>query len=120
MKKEFTLVLFINKFVNDLLISSLITFIVFQALEKLKTGLISNYFDQNILLTIALSCLIIGVFLNREKESTRNIFNFLFYFFCIIIFILLLFLNLKLLLIWRFILSLGLLMILMIFYFKKS
>lgn len=119
MKKKFTLALFINKLVNDLLITSLITFIIFQALESLKTGIISNYFDQNILIIIAAVCLIINVFLNQEKNYNQNILNFILYIFCISLFLILLFLNLQIYLYERIGLIFLLFLIFIIFYFKK-
>jgi lysylphosphatidylglycerol synthetase-like protein (DUF2156 family) len=50
---------------------SVISYIVYLALENFKTGIISNYFDLNILLiTAALTGLIIILF-NEEKKTKR-------------------------------------------------
>lgn len=120
MKKNLSFILFINKFINDLLIASLITFIVFQALENLKTGLISNYFDLNLLLIIAGSCLITSVFLVQDRNYSKKLINLIFYLFFAIIILLLLLLNLKLLFFWRIILVGILLVILIIFYRRRN
>ncbi len=50
---------------------SLITFIFYFALENFKTGLISNYFDMNLLLVSAIfSGIIILIF--QEKKAKKN------------------------------------------------
>lgn len=120
MKKNFNFILFINKIINDILIASLITFIIFQALENLKTGLISNYFDLNLLLIIAGGCLIINVFLKQEQQYSKKFINLIFYLFFAIIITLLLFLNLKLQFLWKIILISILFIFLLIFYLKQN
>lgn len=41
---------FIKKFIPDIFYISTITYLVYFVLELIKTGLISNYFDLNLLL----------------------------------------------------------------------
>lgn len=107
------------KLIYDILNASLITFIVFIALENLKIGLISNYFDLNLLLVIAVGCIIIIMIFrqinNDEEKPQNNSFLYLLFVFTTII---LLFLNLNLAIIQKTLITLIILGILLIYYYK--
>ena len=59
---------FLYKIVNDIFYISLITFVAFFVLELLKEGLISNYFDLNLLLI----CLIIFGVINLNLNKSHS------------------------------------------------
>jgi len=101
------------KIINDILVTSLLTFVIFLALENLKTGLITNYFDLNLLLIIAAGCVIILIlFDNNDLKEEISKINFLFYFLFVIIILILLYLNLPLSSIFRIIITLIIFIIL--------
>lgn len=50
---------------------SVITFITYFLLEQFKTGLISNYFDLNILLILAIIMGILLLLFSKENDSVR-------------------------------------------------
>ncbi len=105
------------KIINDILITTLITFVIFLALENLKTGLISNYFDLNLLLIIAGGCIIILILIgNSEIEEKISKINFLFYFLFAIITLILLYMNLPLSGIFKIIITLIIFIVLIIYY----
>jgi len=54
---------------RDIFIVSLISFLVFFLLEQLKTGIISNYFDLNILMIIAIISGIIVIFFEHPEAK---------------------------------------------------
>ncbi len=53
------------KIINDTFYLALITFIVYFVLELIKPGLISNYFDLNLLLIITI---ILGILITITKK----------------------------------------------------
>ncbi len=53
------------KIIDDIFYLTLITFIVYFVLELIKPGIISNYFDLNILL---LSVIIFGILITITKK----------------------------------------------------
>lgn len=55
----------IAKFINDIFVISFITYVIYLGLELLFEGLISNYFDLNILLVVVL---ITGLLIILEKR----------------------------------------------------
>ena len=55
----------ILKIINDTFYLALITFIVYFVLELIKPGLISNYFDLNLLLIITI---ILGILITITKK----------------------------------------------------
>lgn len=71
----------LNKTSNLTFIVAGLTFVVYFILEDFKTGLISNYFDLNLLLVIALASGLLKVLLppgdEEENPSFKN--NFLYF-----------------------------------------
>ena len=60
---------FATKFINDLFVISFITYIIYLGLEFLFEGLISNYFDLNILLIIVFLSGSLSVYLTLNYET---------------------------------------------------
>jgi len=61
--------LIIKKLFNDIFYICLITFIVFFMLELIKQGLISNYFDLNLLLILAISLGVLSIIFNKKYDK---------------------------------------------------
>ena len=59
----------IIQLISDVFYISLVTFIVFLMLELLKEGLISNYFDLNLLLLISLAFGTATIIINTKKND---------------------------------------------------
>ncbi len=59
---------FFKKFVADLFYISLVTWLSYFVLELLKEGLISNYFDLNLLLIFVVILGAINIIINRYKN----------------------------------------------------
>lgn len=66
---------YLIKISPTIFIVSSLTFIVYFALENFKVGLISNYFDLNLLLVLAVASGLITIFYyeNRAKVSPKNL-----------------------------------------------
>jgi len=57
--------LLLEKIISDIFQISLITYLVYFVLELIKTGLISNYFDLNLLLIWTLAWGALSVIISR-------------------------------------------------------
>jgi len=60
----------IKKITNDIFYISLITYAVYFMLELLKEGLISNYFDLNLLLIFIIIFAILTIFFYDKKRTS--------------------------------------------------
>jgi len=58
---------FLKKLINDLFSLSLLTWLVYFVLELIKEGLVSNYFDLNLLLIFVLIIGVINIIINHHK-----------------------------------------------------
>ncbi|OIO17263.1 hypothetical protein COV56_01480 [Candidatus Kuenenbacteria bacterium CG11_big_fil_rev_8_21_14_0_20_37_9] len=56
----------IEKLTDDIFYISLLTWVIYFILELLKEGLVSNYFDLNLLLIFVIVFAIINSFLNYD------------------------------------------------------
>ncbi len=63
---------YLLKISQTLFITSLLTFFSYLVLEDFKTGLISNYFDLNILLILALASGALTVLFSRERLANTS------------------------------------------------
>ena len=63
---------YIAKISPTIFIVSSVTFIVYFALENFKVGLISNYFDLNLLLAVTLISGLITIFYNENKANISH------------------------------------------------
>ncbi len=59
---------FLKKLINDLFYLSLLTWLVYLVLELMKEGLISNYFDLNLLLVFVILIGVINTSINYPKQ----------------------------------------------------
>jgi len=57
----------LSKLISDIFIISFITFVIYLGLELLFEGLISNYFDLNILLIVVFISGGVSVYLQNKK-----------------------------------------------------
>jgi len=62
----------IKKITNDIFYISLITYAVYFMLELLKEGLISNYFDLNLLLIFIIIFAILTIIFYDKKEPVKK------------------------------------------------
>lgn len=86
---------YLVKILKDIVLSSLIYFVIFFGWENIKPGLISNYFDLNIFLIIAVAVSILLTFFNIELlKNNQPKSSFLFFIIFVIISLLLLLMNL--------------------------
>lgn len=60
-----------KKFIHDIFCISLITWLVYFVLELLKEGLISNYFDLNLLLIFVIIVGVINIRVNYKQYDSR-------------------------------------------------
>lgn len=68
---------YLIKIINDLFLVSATTFFLFYGIEGIKTGLISNYFDLNILPIISVASFIILIKISKNFESLDSSGKFL-------------------------------------------
>lgn len=112
---------YLKKLTDDILITSLITFALFLALENLKTGLISNYFDINLLLIVTgFSIIVILFFKDNSLSKTDKKPSFTLFCFFIIIYSLLSYLVLDIGLYLKVIIIFFLVLTLLIYYKKHD
>ena len=71
---------YLSKASNLIFIAAGLTFVVYFILEDFKTGLISNYFDLNLLLVIVLASGLLKVLLPSDGEEYPSFKNRSFYF----------------------------------------
>ncbi|KKS41279.1 hypothetical protein A3H03_03110 [Candidatus Kuenenbacteria bacterium RIFCSPLOWO2_12_FULL_42_13] len=62
----------LKKIINDLFYISLLIWLIYFMLELLKEGLISNYFDLNLLLIFAVILGVVNIQVNYKKYDDRG------------------------------------------------
>ena len=62
----------IKKLTTDIFYISLITYIVFFMLELLKEGLVSNYFDLNLLLIFIIIFATLTIIFKKYDQRSKN------------------------------------------------
>jgi hypothetical protein len=86
---------YLVKILKDIVISALAYFVIFFGFENIKPGIISNYFDLNIFLIIALAACLLLILFNEERlKNNLPKVKLLFFGLFVIITLLLLLMNL--------------------------
>ncbi|HOZ36951.1 MAG TPA: hypothetical protein PLR18_03950 [bacterium] len=63
---------FLKKLTNDLFYISLLTWLIYFVVELLKEGLVSNYFDLNLLLIFVVILGAVNIFVNCRQNDRRE------------------------------------------------